>query len=236
MPDACLADAALDVGDWATARSPGRAQRAALRARLVGEFDRPDAEALRALARFYVRTGFGAEARALLAGFPEVEGLDDRALIVDLAARRRRRRRRRRTARWRSPCPAPAATRSGWRSAASRRPSTTRPLRRRGGRLRRAAGRPARAPRAAADRPAARRRPPGRGAPPARRERAQRRRAGPGDAARRGADARRRRRDRARDRRACGLAAGRDPVALEALVRAVAPRARRRPAGARRPW
>jgi len=84
VPSACLADAALDVGGWATG-GPWAEQRAALRSRLVGEFDRPDPEALRALARFYVRTGFGAEARALLDGFPEAPGLDDRALLVDLA-------------------------------------------------------------------------------------------------------------------------------------------------------
>jgi hypothetical protein len=83
-PEACLADAALDVGNW-SGLAPWPAQQAALRGRLVGEFDRPDAGALRALARFYVRTGFGAEARSLLAGFPEVEGLDDRALLSDLA-------------------------------------------------------------------------------------------------------------------------------------------------------
>jgi len=84
VPDACLADAELDVGDWASL-VPWPEQRAALRSRLVGEFDRPDADGVRALARFYVRTGFGAEAQALLAGFPEVDGLDDRALLVNLA-------------------------------------------------------------------------------------------------------------------------------------------------------
>ena len=84
VPDACLDDAALDVGDWARL-APWPEQRAALRARLVGEFDRPEAEGVRGLARFYVRTGFGAEAGALLAGFPRVDGLDDRALLADLA-------------------------------------------------------------------------------------------------------------------------------------------------------
>jgi hypothetical protein len=84
VPDACLDDAALDVGDWATL-DPWPSQRAALRARLVGELDRPEAEGVRSLARFYVRTGFGAEAGALLAGFPRVDGLDDRALLADLA-------------------------------------------------------------------------------------------------------------------------------------------------------
>ena len=84
VPDACLDDAALDVGDWAR-HAPWPEQRAALRARLVGEFDRPEAEGVRGLARFYVRTGFGAEAGALLAGFPRVDGLDDRALLADLA-------------------------------------------------------------------------------------------------------------------------------------------------------
>ena len=126
-------------------RSPGREQRAALRARLVGEFDRPDAAALRALARFYVRTGFGAEARALLAGFPEVDGLDDRALLVDLA----------RVVDGGDagadgplaldlPLPRPARALAGARRRRAGLPRRGR-LRRRGGGLRRAAGRPARA-------------------------------------------------------------------------------------------
>ena len=55
----------------------------------------------------------------------EVDGLDDRALLADLAARGRGRRRGRRPGRWRCPTPVPAVTRCGWRSAAPRRRSTT---------------------------------------------------------------------------------------------------------------
>lgn len=84
VPETCLPEGAFDVASWATLK-PWAEQRAALRGHLVGEFDRPDAAAVRALARFYVRTGFGAEAVALLKGFPEVDGLSDRALLVDLA-------------------------------------------------------------------------------------------------------------------------------------------------------
>ena len=54
------------------------------RRRLLGEFDAPDPQALRDLARLYVRVGLGAEAEALTRSFPEA-ALEDRALLVDLA-------------------------------------------------------------------------------------------------------------------------------------------------------
>ena len=56
----------------------------ALRRQLIGEFDAPNPQAVRDLARLYVRFGFGAEARAVLAAFAEAE-VEDRALIGDLA-------------------------------------------------------------------------------------------------------------------------------------------------------
>jgi len=80
-PEVCIADADLDAGAW-TMGAPLSQQTPALMRRAVGEFDRPDAEALRDLARLYVATGFGAEAEALAAGFGTE--FPDRALLVDM--------------------------------------------------------------------------------------------------------------------------------------------------------
>jgi hypothetical protein len=68
VPEPCVADEALDVGRW-TDGSPMRLQTPALMRRVVGEFDRPEPDALRDLARLYVRFGFGAEAETLLTQF-----------------------------------------------------------------------------------------------------------------------------------------------------------------------
>lgn len=65
----CLAEATFAVPDWGDGR-PVAAQLAARRAALLGEFDRPDAAAVAALARLYLHLGFGAEMRALLRAFP----------------------------------------------------------------------------------------------------------------------------------------------------------------------
>lgn len=80
----CLPDAAFTVSDWTTG-DVWSSTLGSLRTRLVGEFDRPDPEVLKTLARFYLGTGFGAETRALLAGFPNAE-LPERALLLDMAA------------------------------------------------------------------------------------------------------------------------------------------------------
>lgn len=81
-PPACLPDTDFDLAAWADGR-PLYDQAQALLRRLVGEFDRPDPEALRDLARLYLRHGFGAEAESLLAGFGA--GLPDEPLLRDLA-------------------------------------------------------------------------------------------------------------------------------------------------------
>lgn len=81
-PAACLPDEALDIAAWGTtAPLPGQSQ--PLFRRLVGEFDRPDPEALRSLARLYLRFGLGAEAESLLAGFDTP--LPDAPLLVAVA-------------------------------------------------------------------------------------------------------------------------------------------------------
>ena len=82
-PAACLPDARLDVAAWSNGFGL-TAQVPALRRQLIGEFDAPNPQAVRDLARLYVRFGFGAEARAVLAAFAEAE-VEDRALIGDLA-------------------------------------------------------------------------------------------------------------------------------------------------------
>lgn len=78
----CQADAALDIARWSDGR-PHTEQAAGLRHLLVGEFDRPDAAAVRALARLHIRHGLGAEARAVLDSFDA--DLPDRDLLADLA-------------------------------------------------------------------------------------------------------------------------------------------------------
>ncbi len=55
-----------------------------LRAALLGEFDRPDPDVLRDLVERYVAMGFGTEARALLAAYPNV--LEETDLYKEMAA------------------------------------------------------------------------------------------------------------------------------------------------------
>lgn len=64
----CPPDAVLDIAAWGDDR-PVAVQLAERRRALVAEFDRPDVQAVAGLARFYLYLGFGAEARAVLAGF-----------------------------------------------------------------------------------------------------------------------------------------------------------------------
>lgn len=83
---ACPDPEALDVAQWA---GPGEfhPQLAALRRALVAEFDRPSTETAVALARLYVRHGFGREALQVLRNFapdaPETPLLADLAAIAD---------------------------------------------------------------------------------------------------------------------------------------------------------
>ncbi|WP_322867073.1 hypothetical protein U5922_013350 [Aquicoccus sp. G2-2] len=61
----CITEETLNVADWAE-NAPFGAQVGALRARLFGEFDRPDPAAATALAKLYIAFGFGAEALDIL--------------------------------------------------------------------------------------------------------------------------------------------------------------------------
>ncbi|WP_353473531.1 hypothetical protein PVT71_05660 [Salipiger sp. H15] len=65
---ACLDDRRLDLPGWfgSDGEEAALARLGALRARLVGEFDRIDTRVQRELAQLYISLGFGAEARALL--------------------------------------------------------------------------------------------------------------------------------------------------------------------------
>lgn len=63
--EVCLEPALTDVASWAS-EAPFATQIGSFRSRLMGEFDKPNASAVTALARFYVHFGFGAEARQTL--------------------------------------------------------------------------------------------------------------------------------------------------------------------------
>ncbi len=65
----CIADDRLDLVTWA-ADTPIAEQIGPAMTGLVGEFDRPDPEAIKRAARFDLYLGFGAEARALMRSFP----------------------------------------------------------------------------------------------------------------------------------------------------------------------
>jgi hypothetical protein len=65
---ACPPDADFDVAAWAEGKG-GYHEIAALQTGLIGEFDRPEPDAVTRLARAYLHYGFGAEARALLHAF-----------------------------------------------------------------------------------------------------------------------------------------------------------------------
>jgi hypothetical protein len=83
-PEACLSDAEVDVAAWTNGRGFTE-ELPVLRRQLLGEFDVPSAPAVRDLARLYIRFGFGAEARALLAGFGGAETVAEAPLLADLA-------------------------------------------------------------------------------------------------------------------------------------------------------
>lgn len=82
VPSACLGDARMDVASW-TDGQPLHRQIPALSRLMVGEFDRPNADAIGDLARLYIRYSFGVEAGALLTSF-DVR-FEDRALLLQLA-------------------------------------------------------------------------------------------------------------------------------------------------------
>lgn len=78
----CLSEADWAVADWGDFRPPA-VQIAAARSRLVGEFDRPDPEAIVALSRLYLHLGFGVEAEEVLRSF--TVDLPQAALLTTLA-------------------------------------------------------------------------------------------------------------------------------------------------------
>lgn len=82
----CIANEAMSIGAWGDDR-PASQQIAERRAPLVGEFDDPSNDAVLSLARLYLFLGFGAEARAVLTSFGVPDGsspiLQDIGLILD---------------------------------------------------------------------------------------------------------------------------------------------------------
>lgn len=71
--EACLPDEAVDIGSWALSDQPVSMQMALPMTDLIGEFDKPDPEALAKAVKFQLFLGFGAEARAYLRAFPVEE-------------------------------------------------------------------------------------------------------------------------------------------------------------------
>lgn len=78
----CIKDEKLDLASWSSS-DPVADQIAKLRRELVGEFDRPDPDAVIKLAKLYIHYGFGAEARALIDSLGRPGGTF--ALLHDLA-------------------------------------------------------------------------------------------------------------------------------------------------------
>lgn len=69
--EACSPAAALNLAAWGDESRPLLGQMADATAGLTGEFDLPDPEALSRAIRFQLFLGFGAEARQLMAAFPD---------------------------------------------------------------------------------------------------------------------------------------------------------------------
>ena len=65
----CIADERLDLAAWVEETAFAEQIGPAL-SDLVGEFDKPDPEAVKRATRFYLALGFGAEARSILRAFP----------------------------------------------------------------------------------------------------------------------------------------------------------------------
>ena len=82
----CISDDRLDIPAWGNDQPPA-AQIASARARLLGEFDKPDPDKVIVLARLYIHIGFGAEAQAELKAWspfgPDIPLLTSLAAIVD---------------------------------------------------------------------------------------------------------------------------------------------------------
>lgn len=84
---ACLPDEQVSLEGWGQVDMPAYAQMSASMPDLLGEFDRPDPDAIRAAVRLRLWLGFGAEARLMLDSFgadlPEAPALRAMARIVD---------------------------------------------------------------------------------------------------------------------------------------------------------
>jgi hypothetical protein len=78
----CLPDSAFDLAAWAGEVSDFSAV-SALRADLIGEFDRANSAILENLIKFYIVNGLGTEALALMSIYPDV--LADEAMLAELA-------------------------------------------------------------------------------------------------------------------------------------------------------
>jgi hypothetical protein len=87
----CLPDTAFAVPEWGD-DAPHIVQISARRRELVGEFDRPDLDALEAFVRLHIHLGFGVEAHAALQAFsvelPDAAVLEALATIVEEGAAR----------------------------------------------------------------------------------------------------------------------------------------------------
>lgn len=67
----CLTDETLDIAAWGSDR-PIAEQLGPIRNGMIEEFDKPSAEAIKRVVRFYLYIGFGAEARGLLRSYPDL--------------------------------------------------------------------------------------------------------------------------------------------------------------------
>jgi len=84
LGNACLPDSLMQVADWGPA-GVGFAPLSDLRAKMLQEFDDPDAQSIGELARRYIYLGFGAEAINLIDIFPEqIESADILLQIADI--------------------------------------------------------------------------------------------------------------------------------------------------------
>ena len=79
---ACITGDRIEIGSWGD-DSPVAEQMAGALTGMMGEFDRPDPDALARAVRFYLYLGFGAEARQLLDAMPA--NLPDATLLRSMA-------------------------------------------------------------------------------------------------------------------------------------------------------
>ena len=80
----CLDDRQVQISQWGRAVEDGQSL-SHLRTKILGEFDRPDPEGIRDLARYYLYMTFGAEAKSVLRDFGvKVEGHDILWAMADI--------------------------------------------------------------------------------------------------------------------------------------------------------